>query len=148
MRILFNMDQELCSGCGACVVACMDQNDYDASSGEEPLRRLHQYEKNGKPVAYTDACVHCPDAPCIRVCSYHVLFRDETTGLVVFDNTNCVGCRACAEICPHDAIRFGADQKMIKCDGCAVRIHSGLVPACVQTCPTGALSCDCEQTAN
>ena len=28
---------------------------------------------------------------------------------------------------------------MVKCDGCYVRIHRGLVPACVKVCPTGAL---------
>ena len=41
--------------------------------------------------------------------------------------------------CPYGVPSFGADGKMVKCDGCYVRIHRGLVPACVKVCPTGAL---------
>ena len=28
---------------------------------------------------------------------------------------------------------------MIKCDGCYVRVHQGMLPACVKACPFGVL---------
>ncbi len=48
----------------------------------------------------------------------------------------CVGCRACAKICAHDAPQFGPDGKASidtnKCVGCA---------RCLAICPKDAISC-------
>jgi Fe-S-cluster-containing dehydrogenase component len=41
--------------------------------------------------------------------------------------------------CPYGIPSFGSDGKMIKCDGCYVRLHRGMKPACVKACPVGAL---------
>ena len=55
------------------------------------------------------------------------------------DVSKCVSCGACAVACPYGLPGFGEDGKMVKCDGCYVRLHHGLQPACVKACPTGAL---------
>ena len=52
----------------------------------------------------------------------------------------CIGCHSCAMACPYGAPSFGTDGKMIKCDGCIERWRHGLEPACVRTCPTGAIA--------
>ena len=35
--------------------------------------------------------------------------------------------------------RFDPEHKIVKCDGCSVRVAMGLEPACVRACNTGAL---------
>lgn len=141
MKILFELDASLCSACGACAVACMDQNDVDTGAGQQPYRKVYQYESPERELmSFSLSCMHCADAPCITVCPVGVLYKDEESGLTLYENGRCIGCRLCAKACPYDAPSFGADGRMVKCDGCYERIKVGLAPACVHTCPTGALT--------
>lgn len=141
MKILFEIDQSLCSACGACAVACMDQNDVKIVEGRQPFRKVYQYETPGrKLVSFSLACMHCPDAPCVTGCPAGVLWKDEDSGLTLYDNDTCIGCHSCALACPYGAPSFNELGKMEKCDGCYERIRAGLQPACVHTCPTGALT--------
>jgi len=144
MKIVFNLDVSKCSACGACAVACMDQNDIDTKNGQAPFRIVFDYEEsmNGQ-IQYTYAsmaCMHCSDAPCIKGCPSGCISKDEDTGLTVYDNANCIGCRSCALACPYGAPSFGADGKMLKCDGCVERVKRGMEPACTRVCPVGALT--------
>lgn len=42
--------------------------------------------------------------------------------------------------CPYGAPRYNAEEKHVeKCSMCWERIDAGLLPACVQACPVGAL---------
>ncbi len=143
MTILFDFDEKKCSACGACAVACMDQNDVDVRGGQRPYRRIVQYESRGEFVSISIACLHCPEAPCAGVCPAGCLYKDGDTGLVRYDTAACIGCRACAAACPYDALSFrpsGEGERMEKCHGCLERIEAGLPPACVLSCPTGALT--------
>ena len=40
MKILFEFDEKKCSACGACAIACMDQNDIDVEAGQQPYRKV------------------------------------------------------------------------------------------------------------
>jgi Fe-S-cluster-containing dehydrogenase component len=146
MKLLFEFAPEKCSACGACAIACMDQNDLDIEAGQQPYRKVYSLEIGGALRSLSVACHHCADAPCVAACPAGVLYKDEETGLTRYDNRNCVGCRLCAQVCPHDAISFRPtgqahpEVKMEKCHGCLDRVRAGLVPACVHSCPTGALS--------
>ena len=133
-RLVFNSD--LCAGCNICSIACMDQNDYDPSCGEEPFRKAGSREKDGIFEGYSVSCVHC--GACISVCPLECISRDDQTGFVVVDNENCVGCGACRDVCPVSAPKI-IDGKMRKCDGCNERVKAGLLPSCARACPTGAL---------
>ena len=135
---------ELCVACGACSVACMDQNDILVQEGMQPLRRAYQvdfYDADGKAHIgyYSAACEHCDDAPCIDACPAGCLSKDPETGFTVFDTTDCIGCRSCSMACPHGAPTIDRNGKMIKCYGCNERVKAGLLPACVNVCPFGAL---------
>lgn len=141
-KMILDFDSDKCCSCGACAIACMDQNDYDPKSGRAPFRTVFETEeRDGKPAFhhYSVACMHCDNAPCITACPVQCIRKDPETGLTVYDNTHCIGCHSCAMACPFGAPSFNSDGKMEKCNGCYVRLQYGLQPACVRICPTGAL---------
>ena len=87
-------------------------------------------------------CRQCEDAPCVRVCPTGATYRTETYTAV--DQRLCIACRLCMIVCPFGAIHVaviemaGREKKTaIKCDLCADRPEG---PACVDACPTQALS--------
>lgn len=142
MKMIFDLDMEKCVACGACAVACMDQNDIAPEKGEEPWRRVGTLEPSlcgGKFEFLSISCMHCDDAPCIPACPVCCISKNEN-GLTVYDPTICIGCRSCAMACPYGAPHYGKDGKMQKCTGCAERIKYGYEPACVRICPTKALT--------
>jgi formate-dependent nitrite reductase membrane component NrfD/ferredoxin len=61
-------------------------------------------------------------------------------GLVDFDHDACIGCKACMQACPYDAIYMDPDSNTAaKCNFCSHRVDEGLLPACVVVCPEEAL---------
>lgn len=134
-------DQSLCSGCLACVVACMDQH-YDETEVNAVSPRIYETytsEKSGLVRYTTRNCLHCEDAPCVNACPLHVLKKNEQGFVITAHQNRCIGCRKCARVCPHGVPRFNTDGKIVKCDGCYARVACGLEPACVRACNTGAL---------
>lgn len=147
MKKLLYFDPEKCSACGACSMACMDQNDTDIPAGEKPYRHIFTTAEDGALKYYSVSCMHCEDAPCIIACPCACLSKDES-GFTVYDTTNCIGCHSCALACPFGVPSFGKDGKMQKCDACFTRQIYGYSPACVKVCPTGALKCLSEDEYN
>ena len=144
MKYIFNLDFNKCVACGACAVACMDQNDISLKDGDKPYRSVAAVEHPESPqreiVCVSLGCMHCAGAPCVTACPVGCLRKNEM-GLTEYDNSACVGCHSCAMACPFGAPTFPASGKMEKCNGCQVRLEHGLEPACVRVCPTGALTC-------
>lgn len=141
-QYMFDFDPERCVSCGACAVACMDQNDIDPEK-QVPFRHVStsEYMENGNAVFcnLSMACMHCVDAPCIQACPVGCIEKDDETGLTVYDNTDCIGCHSCVLACPFGAPSFTPEGKMTKCNGCVTRLKHGLEPACVRVCPFDAL---------
>ena len=48
-------------------------------------------------------CNQCDDAPCMTICPTIALFRADN-GVVDFQDDNCIGCKACMNACPYDAL--------------------------------------------
>mgnify|MGYP003106794326 CR=1 FL=1 len=117
MKKYLFFDSAKCSACGACALACIDQNDVDVASGQQPFRHTFTLEnKQGDLSFHSVSCMHCADAPCVTGCPRGCLTKDAETGFTLYDTTNCIGCDACIE-----------------------RQRAGMLPACVKVCPTGAL---------
>ncbi|MCD6353601.1 MAG: 4Fe-4S dicluster domain-containing protein [Proteobacteria bacterium] len=141
MTYAIYLDINRCSGCQACMVACMDQNDLMIENKEETWRQVFTVEDGRFPEAKTSylsfSCLHCQDAPCIPACLTGAISRENS--LVVLNSALCVGCHMCLIACPFGIPRFDKNEKMQKCTMCKERIEEGLEPACVRVCPTEAL---------
>lgn len=133
-------DETLCSGCLACVVACMDQH-YDETEVDVVSPRIYEKRitESGWQSYITRSCLHCEEAPCMTACPLNVFERTENGFVVAAHRNRCIGCKKCERVCPHDVPRFDKNGKIVKCDGCATRVACGLEPACVRACNTGAL---------
>jgi ferredoxin len=61
-------------------------------------------------------------------------------GIVDIDRDACIGCRACMQACPYDALYLNENHGAVeKCHYCAHRVEKGLEPACVIVCPEQAI---------
>jgi Fe-S-cluster-containing dehydrogenase component/CRP-like cAMP-binding protein len=138
------IDLDRCTRCDDCVRAC-------ASTHDNNPRFLRHGPSSGR-LMIANACMHCADPVCMIGCPTGAIHRESFGGQVVINPVTCIGCKACANNCPYEAIRMvdirdengvfmlGEDLKPIskatKCDLC-VENHGG--PACQRACPHGAL---------
>jgi Fe-S-cluster-containing dehydrogenase component len=140
MRYGFVIDQDRCIGCHACTVACKEENQVPVGV----FRTWVKYVEKGE-FPHTSRhfgvlrCNHCDTAPCIEICPTGTLYR-RTDGIVDFDNHRCIGCKACMQACPYDALYIDPNtDTAAKCHYCAHRVEKNLEPACVIVCPTRAI---------
>lgn len=145
MKAQFTFHPERCVGCGACVMACVDQNQIDVDE-RKPYRLLKKNEYvEGEQidiVYFTHGCMQCKDHPCANACRKGCFSFDRSTGTVILDSENCVGCHACERACPFDAIQFTRDRKAAKCNGCIQNLKRDRLPLCVMACPMQAITID------
>lgn len=133
------VDVRKCVGCQACTVACIMENDVPENSFRT-IVSTYEVTERGKAGSYMlpRLCNHCEDPPCIPVCPTGATYQ-RRDGIVVVDNSVCVGCAYCVQACPYDARFINHDsQTADKCTFCVHRVEAGLLPACVETCVGGA----------
>ena len=140
------VNPERCVGCHTCEMACAVAHTrsgdlFGAVLGGESLFPRNRVVKVME-VKLPAQCRQCEDAPCVRVCPTGATFRTETYTAV---NPNlCIACKLCMMVCPFGAIQM-SDQQVagrskraaVKCDLCVDRAGG---PACVEACPTKAIT--------
>jgi formate dehydrogenase iron-sulfur subunit len=160
-------DANRCIGCRGCQVACKQWNENDESIPEPPYTwdktvnwgsyenppqlsaqtwtkiRFTETEYDGKfHWSFTKLqCMHCEHPACVAACPVGAL-QKTPEGPVLYDDGRCFGCRYCMVACPFGIPAFEWDEPLPwirKCTFCSDRLMAGLEPACVQTCPVGAL---------
>jgi len=153
------IDVSKCIGCKACQVACMEWNDlrdevgsnigvYDNPTNLTPqswtVMRFYEVEPepgNLEWLIRKDGCMHCEDPGCLKACPSPGAIVKYANGIVDFISEHCIGCGYCVKGCPFDVPRISEkDNKAYKCTLCSDRVGVGLEPACVKTCPTGAIT--------
>ncbi len=152
------IDLSRCIGCKACQAACMEWNDLrdevgwnqghydnpaDLTDKSWTVMRFYEEEIGSQGLSFLmvkDGCLHCQDPGCLRACPAPGAIVQYANGIVDFQQDQCLGCGYCQTGCPFNVPRFSAkDNKAYKCTLCSDRVAVGLEPACIKTCPTGAL---------
>ena len=152
------IDTTKCIGCKACQVACMEWNDLrddigvnagvydnpnDLTDQSWTVMRFAEYENpqgNLEWLIRKDGCMHCEDPGCLKACPAPGAIIQYKNGIVDFHEENCIGCGYCITGCPFNIPRISKkDGKAYKCTLCSDRVAVGQEPACVKTCPTGAI---------
>jgi formate dehydrogenase iron-sulfur subunit len=152
------IDTSKCIGCKACQVACSEWNELrdevgsnvgvydnprDLSAESWTLMRFAEHENpagNLEWLIRKDGCMHCAEPGCLAACPSPGAIVKYANGIVDFNQDHCIGCGYCITGCPFDIPRISQkDHKAYKCTLCSDRVAVGLEPACVKTCPTGAI---------
>ena len=106
MRYGMVIDLERCTGCRACMVACKIENNTPYSHFWMYVFRLEEGEyPNTKVTFLPRPCMHCDNAPCVKVCPVGARYK-ERTGFVGMDWDRCIGCRYCEVACPYGVNYF------------------------------------------
>ncbi|HVP30680.1 MAG TPA: 4Fe-4S dicluster domain-containing protein [Myxococcota bacterium] len=111
------IDQDLCTGCQACVTACAMENNIsfvgeeDAGYGRSmQWMRIERFWTGTFPDVTTDfqpmLCQQCGEAPCEPVCPVYASVHSESEQINVQVYNRCVGTRYCANNCPYKVRRF------------------------------------------
>jgi len=150
------VDTTRCIGCRRCEKACAEVNglpvpDISESTNETVLKSLRQttetqytvtskYETTKGTVFVPRRCMHCNQPACVASCPVKAM-KKRPTGHVTWD-ANCIGCRLCMVSCPFDIPKFEYNKaipNIQKCNLCRDRFKQGVIPACVEACPSQAL---------
>jgi len=140
MRYGFVIDNRKCIGCHACSLACKAENEVPLGVFRTWVRSVDigQFPDTRRHFQVT-RCNHCDHPPCVVVCPVAAMYK-RGDGIVDFDPSLCIGCKACMQACPYDAIYLDPERgTAAKCHFCAHRVEAGMEPACVVACPERAI---------
>ncbi len=163
------IDLRKCIGCRACTIACKSEFSVplgkwnavvkEIETGKYPEAKKHFLprlcnhcggeEKGGQQVP---PCVEkCPEAKSGKRAKLgNARYRTGATykrpdGMILVDNSLCIGCGKCIDACPYGVRYFSPFIKLKrpdrekdfgigKCSFCQHRIDKGISPSCVNTC--------------
>ncbi len=162
-RYGMGIDIDRCIGCGRCMEACKTENAVPREPffcrtwveryvikrddslvvqnvGIEPAEAATPINEQDilRSFFVPKLCNQCEHPPCVQVCPVGATFATEE-GVVLVDAKRCIGCRYCIQACPYGARYLNPQTETAdKCTLCYHRIAKGLLPACVEVCPTQA----------
>ena len=155
-------DPTLCTACRACQVACKQWNNLSAEETEwfqgesytNPARVSAEtwllVDMREEIMAWGELvwmftqrrCHHCIDPACLKNCPAEPrAINRDAHGIVTIDPGLCIACGTCVDVCPFEVPTVSERYQVArKCTMCVDRKSKGDLPACVKTCPTGAIS--------
>lgn len=137
----FGFEMGACIGCHSCEVACAEQNGLPPGT---TWRRVGEIEGGAYPdvkrLHLSMSCNHCLEPACLQGCPTNA-YEKLANGVVAHHAEDCIGCQYCTWNCPYSVPALQPDRRIVtKCDLCQPRLSVGLAPACVDACPTRAIT--------
>jgi Fe-S-cluster-containing dehydrogenase component/DMSO reductase anchor subunit len=137
----FAFAMESCVGCHSCEAACAEQNGLPPDTA---WRRVGEIEGGTFPETkrfhISMSCNHCLEPLCLEGCPTNA-YEKLANGVVQHHADECIGCQYCTWNCPYSVPAFQPDRRIVtKCDMCLPRLEDGRSPACVDACPTFAIT--------
>ena len=149
------VDTTKCAGCRACEAACAEKNMLDGparagdpgvldarrTTDERTFTVVNRMSTDPERFVKTQ-CLHCVEPGCASACPTRALEK-TVAGPVVYHGERCLGCRYCMLSCPFEMPKYEYNDPapyVKKCEFCADRQARGELPACVDVCPSGALT--------
>lgn len=134
------VDTRRCVGCGACVLSCKAENRVtDGGFRDWIVTETRGRFPNLFQEIRSERCHHCSEPACVAACptgASHV----GRGGAVIVTQPKCSGCKVCIVACPYGARYVHPEGYIDKCTYCMHRVARGLLPGCVDVCPTSALT--------
>jgi tetrathionate reductase subunit B len=157
------IDINKCIGCGRCSMACKNENnvprepfffrtwveryrifsdreiEIDCPNGAvDGFKKIAENTNLRRSFFVPKICNQCDNPPCVQVCPVGATFK-SIDGVILVDSNYCIGCRYCIQACPYGARYLHPEtQAADKCTFCYHRLVNGLLPVCVESCPTQA----------
>jgi len=140
MRYGVVIDSRKCIGCHSCTVACKTENRVPLGVNRTWVKYVEKGRfPHARRVFQVSRCNQCEKPACVEICPVTAMYQ-RRDGIVDFNPARCIGCKACMQACPYDAIYVDPDRNTAaKCHLCAHRLEVGLEPACAAVCPERAL---------
>lgn len=155
----FVIDLRRCDGCEKCTKGC--QTMHYLAKDQRWINVYKMTNSDGQNYFMPRLCMECENAPCQRVCPVSATYKNPE-GVVLVDQSKCIGCRTCMAACPYEARYFNWDQPPAapsslmhqpmpefpvpqkkgtvgKCILCVHNTSVGKLPACVEACTMQAL---------
>ncbi len=167
------IDLDKCTGCDTCTIACKSENNTRPLGSPMPFKNggdllpdqvsyrwVVKHESGVYPnpalTFVTSACNHCRHPACMASCPVsdandpsnesNAIFKRASDGVVLINQSVCIGCKNCLQACPYGAPQFNTvTGKVEKCTLCIHRLYdgdgqrTGFAPACVTSCVGNAL---------
>ena len=122
---------EHCTNCHSCELACslFHEEEFNPARARVEVRT---WEGNMRSAAVM--CMQCEEAACMAICPAEAIFEDTSTGARIVNQSKCIKCRMCIQICPFGGNFYDVrGRKILKCDLCNGD------PQCATVCPSGAI---------
>ncbi len=113
----FHFDSRFCSGCKACQAACKDKNNLPPGvlwrrvlevSGGEWQQEGAAWNNSVFAYNLSISCNHCIHPKCAGICPTAAYLVHED-GIVILDESKCMGCGYCSWGCPYDAPQYNPE---------------------------------------
>jgi len=147
-------DSARCTGCRGCEYDCAAANNLPEPIPTKEIKGLRKPDETRRTVVngYNTSkgkvyakmqCMHCNEPACAAACLTQAMHK-TLEGPVIWRGNKCMGCRYCMVSCPFDIPKFefhSPNPKIEKCTMCFdTRVQKGELPACVENCPSEALT--------